>query len=498
MTEQRINSAIEVIEYAIKHGISVTEASLKCGYADTYVKNVKRGIQSKFEAGTIEDEHYDKFMSVYERYESSKKFVSEDVDLKEAVEGEKLSVSQNGNTLDIDWKNGNPFPNEVEGDDGEETSKSSSGVYPANHIKTLDDLIRECKINLDEWKIVRHVANKWDVTSWRKGYPETWENFQVKASFEKIVEVHQAKKLHEIFSELIKNYQPPVTTAKFSPKTNSSLKENNLLEITLFDLHIGKLAWAGEVGENYDTKIAYARFIDAINNLLQRAQGFEFSRIVFPIGNDFFNSDNMHNTTTAGTPQDEDLRWQKTFQLGCELLIHAIGILKTTGVPIDILMIPGNHDWERNYYLGTVLDAWFRKDDQVTIDNGANPRKYYSFGDVLLGYTHGKEEKEMSLPMLMAIEKPELWGQSKFREWHLGHFHKKKNMNYTVLDKTRTLNEENGVIVRYLSSLSGVEEWHFKKGYVGSYKAGEAFVWNDKAGMVAHLNFNFTDFDREV
>lgn len=518
MTEQRINSAIEVIEYAMKHGISVKEASVKCGYADTYVKNVKRGVQQKFDAGTLEDEQYDKFMSVYEKYETAKKLSNddEDVDIKQPVEGEKVSVSQNGDNLEIDWKNGNPFPYatsastttnsfgeynvdiDVDGDTEEETPKFSEGVYPVNHIKSLDDLIRECNVNLDEWRVVRHIVNKWDVTSWKRGYPETWENFQVKASLEKIKEVHQAKQLHEIFSDLIKDYKPPVVTAKYAPKSSALRNENNLLEVTLFDLHIGKLGWAGEVGENYDTKIAYARFIDAINNLLQRAQGFEFSRIVFPIGNDFFNSDNMNNTTTAGTPQDEDLRWQKTFKLGCELLIHAIGILKTAGVPVDILLIPGNHDWERNYYLGTVLEAWFRNDDQVNIDNGANPRKYYSFGDVLLGYTHGKEEKEMSLPMLMAIEKPELWGQSKFREWHLGHFHKKKNMNYTVLDKTRTLNEENGVIVRYLSSLSGTEEWHFKKGYVGSHKAGEAFIWNDKSGMVAHLNFNFTDFDREL
>ena len=59
------------------------------------------------------------------------------------------------------------------------------------------------------------------------------------------------------------------------------------------------------------------------------------------------------------------------------------------------------------------------------------------------------------------------------------------------------LNEDLGVTVRYLSSLSGTEEWHNKKGYIGTHKAGEAFIWNDKSGMVGHLNFNFTDYDRE-
>src|SRR5690606_23785929 len=105
---------------------------------------------------------------------------------------------------------------------------------------------------------------------------------------EKIKEVHQAKELSQIFKELINEYEPPIVTPIISKTQNVISNENNLLEISLFDLHFGKLGWAGEVGENFDTKIAYARFIDAINNLLQRAQGFQVSKILFPIGNDFF------------------------------------------------------------------------------------------------------------------------------------------------------------------------------------------------------------------
>ena len=41
MKRQRIEQAVEVIKYAIEEGISVKEASIKCGYSDTYVKNVK-------------------------------------------------------------------------------------------------------------------------------------------------------------------------------------------------------------------------------------------------------------------------------------------------------------------------------------------------------------------------------------------------------------------------------------------------------------------------
>ena len=45
-------------------------------------------------------------------------------------------------------------------------------------IKTLEQLIRVCEINLDDWTIQRHVCNAWEVTT-REG--NTYTNHQVKA-----------------------------------------------------------------------------------------------------------------------------------------------------------------------------------------------------------------------------------------------------------------------------------------------------------------------------
>jgi hypothetical protein len=513
MTKERIDSALIVINYAIKHGISVKEASVKCGYADTYVKNAKRAVIQAYDAGTLDDVDYDAFMSAYENYNNSQILDKESTitNPEEPITQEKTEFSEAGDVAQVAWTNGSPKINldlDVEdetnglfdyfGDPVQGGAVEPTYGYPPNHIKTLDDLLTQAEVDREEWKVARHIVNKWDVTSFQNGQPYTWENFQVKATLERRKEVTAAKNFTEIFEEMSKNYTPPVIPASAIPtKPVAELEENNLLEVSLFDLHIGKLGWAGEVGENYDTKIARARFLDAVTKLLQRAKGFTYSKILFPIGNDFFNSDNQFNTTTKGTPQDEDLRWQKTYDLGCQLIVDAIMMLKATGVPVEVPVVPGNHDQERSYYLGSFVDAWFRNDDQVNVNNSAKTRKFYEWGEVMLGFTHGNEEKEASLPLLMATEEKEMWGRTSFHEWHLGHFHKKRNVKFTVLDKAQMLNEELGVTVRYLSSLSGTEEWHYKKGYIGSQKAGEAFIWNDKSGMVGHVNFNFTDFDRE-
>jgi len=162
--------------------------------------------------------------------------------------------------------------------------------------------------------------------------------------------------------------------------------------------------------------------------------------------------------------------------------------LKQTGVPIDVINIPGNHDFERSFYLGKYLSAWFNNDPQVSVDTHASPRKYYHFGQLLLGLTHGNEEKENSLPMLMAtdIHSKSMWSETKFHEWHVGHVHRKKNIRFDI-NKSRELNEDLGVTVRYLSSLSGTDEWHHKKGFIGNNKAADAFIWNYDSGLIAHL-----------
>ena len=479
MTKQRIEKAIEIINYAIKNQISVTEASVKCGFADTYVKNVKAVVQEKYENGTLDDELFSMFDEAYKNYQDGSLFAkTKSLEIPpELPKGTNKTTfnSKNENEAEVEW----------------------TSSYPDNHIKTLDDLLKACDVDLETWAVKDYQINKWDVTSWKKQIPETIQNFQVKARLERHKKLIDTASVVEIFDRMIKNYEPPVlnlhTTQPFS--TNQTNQENNLLEISIFDLHMGKLAWGGETGENYDTKIARKRFMEAVETLLLRASSFNFKRILFPVGNDFFNSDTIFNTTTKGTQQDEDLRWQKTFDVGVNLLVDAIMLLKQTGVPVDVVVIPGNHDFERSYYMGKFLEAWFNKDPQVNVNNGASPRKYYRFGKVLLGLTHGSEEKESSLPLLMAtdIESKPLWSETVYHEWHLGHQHRKKSVTYNIIDtKSRTLNEDLGVTIRYLSSLTGTEEWHHKKGFVGQIKAADAFIWNDQAGMIAHLNANIS------
>ncbi|MFW5847571.1 MAG: hypothetical protein ACOCVF_01445 [bacterium] len=497
MTRERIDKAIDVINHAIKNGISVREASEKCGYSFTYVKNVKANLMQEYEEGNVDPDDYSAFFDAFNEYNSkyhqanTTQDSDDDMILNKEIKGSKTKYEEKGGEATIEWEGiNNDFSN-----DEEEFHRG----YPNGHIKTLDQLLESCNVDKELWQVKSHIINKWDVTSWKMGYPQTWENFQVKAQLVKNELEFKLRNAEEAFKELMEEYVPPVSNLDvLSKKSNVLDDENNLLEITLFDAHIGKLTWHGETGENYDVNIATRRFMYALEMLLKRASGFNYNRILFPIGNDFFNSDTFLNTTTYGTPQDEDLRWQKTFKIGSQLLISAIDTLKLTGVPIDVIVIPGNHDQQRAFYVGEVLSAWYDKDTQVSVNNSAELRKYYKFGDVLLGFTHGNNEKKNDLPMLMATEKKELWGKTKYHEFHIGHLHKKNKTSYDiVINKNEYIDENLGVVIRTLSSIAGTDQWHFSKGYVGNSKAGEAFIWNDVNGFVANLNINIQIDDND-
>tara|TARA_R100001163_G_scaffold13569_7_gene12619 strand:+ start:217 stop:1422 length:1206 start_codon:yes stop_codon:yes gene_type:complete len=371
--------------------------------------------------------------------------------LKTMLQSDKIETSENKKHLNI-------------------VSKSSS------RIKTLEQLLHVAEVDLEKYHVDKYNVNKWEVSAQIDGQMVTEELFQVKASLVKNKALQIRKRIIDELHQDFKNHSP-----KAIKRTHNGGKY--MLEVNIFDLHFGKLCWNGETGEDYDTKIASKRFHSAIDDLIKKASVYNISKILFPIGNDFFNSDNHKNTTTNLTPQDEDLRWMKTFRNGRKLIVE--GIEKLTQVAdVDVVIVQGNHDFERSYYLGDSLDAWFRNNHNVTINNDATPRKYVKYGSNLIGLTHGNNEKIAELPLLMASEKKKMWSETKFHEWHLGHLHHKKQFQF------QSVAEQKGCTIRYMRSLSGTDAWHNLKGYVQNIQSAESFIWHKTDGLVCHQFFN--------
>lgn len=271
----------------------------------------------------------------------------------------------------------------------------------------------------------------------------------------------------------------------YVPAKNQIKKQSGkLVEIDIFDPHFGKLAWGKETGEDYDIDIAESRYMLALHTLLKKAAACDkIEKILFPIGNDLMHTDTTTSTTTAGTQQDSDIRWQKMWVRTRAAIMRGIKMASEIA-PVDIVIVPSNHDYQTIFYLGDLLECYYQNDRNITVNNSPKSRKYYTFGKCGIGFTHGNEENHADLALIMLREMQKEWSDVKFMEWHLGHFHKKKTMQYKSFDDNK------GISVRLLRSLSSADAWHAKKGYIGSIKGAEAFIWDRQEGVIANLMHN--------
>lgn len=249
---------------------------------------------------------------------------------------------------------------------------------------------------------------------------------------------------------------------------------NKLGVLSIPDIHVGKLAWGDEVGSSYDTKIAVAVYRDAASHLIGELRRNDVGEVVYVVGNDLLHVDGFDNATTAGTPQDTDTRFQKAF-LRAKDMIVATACALAEFAHVHLVVQPGNHDRILSWTLGEVLAAYFKDSKAVKVDNAPAYRRYVQKGRILFGITHGDKVKPTDLPSIMATEAPDSWGSTVYREWFLGHRHRKQEFT------TLSITEQGGVRIRFLPSLAGQDRWHFERGYY-NVRSAEAHVYAPEKG----------------
>src|ERR1035437_2693810 len=367
-----------------------------------------------------------------------------------------------------------------------ETSDSLNLTSKSTTIKSIEDLVAYAKIDLTKWKCVRQVVNKWEVGAVIDKLIVVKPLFQVKAWFEPVGFDDNPAAIRKALVRELNLHSPHIPAIKPRPRLNS---EFMAAELFIPDPHHGKLCWGPETGSNYDSSISERIYSEAVDVLMARTAGLNIDQIIFPIGNDFFHTDTPENTTTAGTPQDVDGRWQKTFRRMRLMLVKKIQQLRAIA-PVRIIIVPGNHDQTKIYYAGDALECFFHNTPDVTVDNLPCLRKYHPYGVSLIGYAHGDKERLLNYPMLMAHEAKQQFAQAKYYEWHLGHFHKRMENKRAIADQVNT-DTIDGAVLRRTPSLGGTDAWHFGKGYVHSPRQADLFLWGRESGPVGYYTHHY-------
>jgi len=359
-------------------------------------------------------------------------------------------------------------------------------------IMSDKDLLKFLQVDENEWRVTKVVYGKsegyrkdrqvkWDVTDGKVTRGRVRDSgellikplFSVKVFLERKVHEKKARNEIEELKKLAAGYAPRYKKIRYAKH-----KDPYMYEIAMPDLQLGRLVWTDEANHDSTPDLYIRNTKQAIMELLQIR--YPLDQILFPIGNDFFNSNTADNKTAHGTPQRDDPRWQRTYKLAKSMMIEFIERMSTLA-PVYIPVIKGNHDEERIFYFGDTLESWFHRNPNVTVDNRPKGRKYFTYGQVLIGFAHGYYEKIELLGSLMSYEVPDLWAASRFREWHLGDKHHKQDV---IL---RTKETKSGVVVRTLRSLAPPSVWEYDKTLVASQKAAEGFLWHKDQGLKAQF-----------
>ena len=286
-------------------------------------------------------------------------------------------------------------------------------------------------------------------------------------------EEKQFSDLTETLINDLQQYAP-----KFPKLKRIKNKDSYLLVIDPADIHIGKLCSAFESGEAYNNQIAVQRVLEGVKGILQKVSSFNIDKILFIGGNDILHIDNPLRTTTSGTPQDMDGMWHTNFLIAKQLYTDVLELL--LGVAdVHFTFNPSNHDYTNGFFLAQVIETYFKECKNITFDTSIAHRKGFKYFNNLIGTTHGDGAKQMDLPLLMAVEFPIEWSQTKHRYIYTHHVHHKTSKDYA------------GITIESLRSPSGTDSWHHRNGYQHAPKAVEAFLHCKINGQIARITHIF-------
>ena len=318
------------------------------------------------------------------------------------------------------------------------------------------------------------------------------------------------EKFFEIYEDEFKKFlsEDTVYTSILKNKFDSKSKEKNikqiynsdkLLYIPDVELHIGKLASKFDSTDSYDYKKALYRYVKIILEAQKVQDQYKASQICMTIGNDFFNTDTEQNTTTAGTEQHNDTRFQQMIANGIVAHMWAIERMKKNCDKLILKFNPGNHDYLTDYTLFMQLYYQYRNDPKVEIECTVKNSRWASglvWGKNLIISAHGKtpEGKALSDDNLALIRDTMFKEEAKGIDYTTviaGHLHNASENNFS-----KRKNASNGVTVLRSGSPSGDGAWDSGNLY-SSDKSHQVYIFDANRGLYSTVNIKLTKEELE-
>jgi hypothetical protein len=206
------------------------------------------------------------------------------------------------------------------------------------------------------------------------------------------------------------------------------------------DPHVGMYAWADEVGEDFDLKIAEQDMYNAVDYLVERSPPSKRG-VLINLG-DFFHYTNMVGTTErSGHILDRDSRTAKMIDVGVRTIRRCLDRMREKHEIVELINAPGNHDETFSHFLNILFRNLYENEPRIIVHDQPTTRHYLIHGKCMIGVVHGHQTKDRDLPGIMATERAEEWGKTKHRYFFRGHHHHDNRVEYNgcIVEQMRTL-----------------------------------------------------------
>lgn len=317
-----------------------------------------------------------------------------------------------------------------------------------------DELYDRYGRNKNEWKI----SMVW--------FKDNQDGFRLSVCFIPLKKNQEIFNYQQQFKNFIKDLKPlPYKEIKIKEEVT---KANSCLIIPNQDKHLNKFDTSGE---NDITK-RFARLTDINYELVHKAKVHNnLEKIIYIVGSDEFNSE-WSNATTKGTPQQNILTYDESFKKICEHEIENIKMLAEHTNDLEIVFLPGNHDFYVGWHLAHFLESYFDKYENIFVDINITNTKILKYRKNLMLFNHGDEMKFKDLASKFPVLAHSLWSFAN---------------NYYIFTGDKhfeTSNDINGIKCYQVPQLSNAKSnWDDKKGYLNDTAEMHYFVLDDRDGL---------------
>jgi hypothetical protein len=249
------------------------------------------------------------------------------------------------------------------------------------------------------------------------------------------------------------------------------------VQYTITDYHLGMMARASETGDvDWDLKRGKDELIRIFSAMVAQAPAAG-TCIINQLG-DFLHSDGIDAVTPMSRHLlDQSDRYDQLIDAATEILEQMVNLALQKHEHVHLIIAEGNHDIAGSKWLRKMFSRVFRDEPRVTVDTSEEGYYAFEFGKVMLAFHHGHLKKTTSLPQLFAVRRAEMWGRTKFRYGHSGHYHHEVSTN-----------EDGGMLWTQHPTFSPKDAYSARHGY-DSERAILYHLYHKELGSMGHNRF---------